>query len=234
MRSEPPGATCGYGARVPDVTQALRGLPFLAKATEADVAALADVSFPKRLAKGQVLFTEGERSEHLYVLVSGRIKVLVSSSRGDELVISVLGPGDQLGELSVIDGSDRSASAVAIDDVEAWCVPGDALLALFARAPEVSLAVAQELAARLRQLTISTADLVFLDLPRRLAKFLVADGVDSGVTRMPQAEVAAQLGVTRQSLNRALQRLQDRGWIAVLRNGVEVREPEALRMFAES
>jgi len=218
---------------VPDASEVLRQLAFL-DVPEADLTSLASVSFPRRISKGQVLFSEGERSDMLYVIVSGRVKVLVSSPRGEELVVVVLGPGEQLGELSVLDGTSRSASAVALDDVELLCVPGEALLAFLRKSPAASLALAQELAGRLRRMTIISADLVFLDLPRRLAKLLLAGAEGSGIQSLVQSDVAAQLGVTRQSLNRSLQRLQERGWVAVHRTRVEVLEPAALAAFAES
>jgi CRP/FNR family cyclic AMP-dependent transcriptional regulator len=211
---------------------ALRAVPIFATANEEALQRLSETAFPRRLARGQVLFVEGERSEHLHVLVEGRLKVLVSSPRGDELVLSVLGPGDALGELSVLDGADRSATAVALDDVALWCVPADAVRVLLGQSPAVALAVAEELAARVRRLTGAAADLVFLDLPRRLAKLLAQD--PRAASGLPQAEVAAQLGVTRQSLNRALQRFQDRGWIEVHRSGLRVQDAAALERFARS
>jgi len=218
------------GAR--DAGTALRSVALFAGADDQELSRLASTAFPRRLARGQVLFVEGERSEHLYVVDRGRVKVLVSSARGDELVLSVLGPGDCLGELSVLDGADRSATAVALDDVALWCVPAEAVRTLLGRSPAVALAVAEELAGRVRRLTGAAADLVFLDLPRRLAKLLV--GVDGpGVADLNQSELAAQLGVTRQSLNRALQRLQDRGWVAV-DHGVHVVDAAALGKFADS
>ncbi len=213
---------------------ALRSLAFLTGVDGPAFDVLVSAAFPRRLARGQVLFTEDEVSDAVFVIVEGRIKVLVSSPRGDELVVSVLGPGELLGELSVLDGSHRSASAVALDEVALWCIPADALLTLLRGSAPAAMALNAELAGRLRRLTIATADLVFLDLPRRLAKFLVAGPGGTGVDQLAQAEVAAQLGVTRQTLNRALRRLQDRGWIEVHRSAVEVVDAAALERFASS
>lgn len=219
--------------RPSDAATALRALPLFAGAAEDELERLVAQAFPRRLTRGQVLFVEGERSEHLFVVDRGRVKVLVASPRGDELVLSVLGPGHCLGELSVLDGADRSATAVALEDVALWVVPADAVRALLRRSPAVTLAVAEELAQRVRRLTGAAADLVFLDLPRRLAKLLsTEDGRE--VSDLSQSELAAQLGVTRQSLNRALQRLQDRGWIAVAPGGVRVLDQAALVTFAHS
>lgn len=234
MNHQEPAAAATV-SHVQDASHALRSVPLFAAAGDDELERLAAVTFPRRLARGQVLFTEGERSEHLYVVASGRIKVLVSSARGDELVLTVVGEGDALGELSVLDGADRSATAVALDEVSLWCVPADAVRGLLRRSPAVALAAADELAALVRRLTGSAADLVFLDLPRRLAKLLVSDdAADGRATHLTQSDLAAQLGVTRQSLNRALQRLQDRGWIDVQRAQVVVLDPQSLDRFAQS
>jgi CRP/FNR family cyclic AMP-dependent transcriptional regulator len=221
-----------YGVHVDDAAAALAAVPMFAAASERDVRTLADAAFARRLARGQVLFVAGEPSEHLFVVRQGRLKVSVGSEHGDELVLTVVGPGDALGELSVVDRLPRSAGATALDDAEVWCVPAAAVRELLHRSPAVTLAIAEDLAGRVRTLTGAAADLVFLDLPRRLAKLLV--GSDGGVADLPQSEVAAQLGVTRQSLNRALGRLQERGWIAVHRTGVDVLDRQALDRFARS
>lgn len=216
-----------------DVGATLRQVSLLAAAADPDLERLAAASFSRRLRRGQVLFLEGEVAEHLYVVVRGRLKVMATSADGGELVLAVVGAGEPLGELSVLDGAERSADAVALEDVELCCVPAEAVRALLERSPGVALAVARELAGRLRRLTGSAADLVFLDLPRRLAKLLTSEDGD-GVAGLAQSELAARLGVTRQSLNRALQRLQGRGWVEVHRGGVEVVDRPALVHFAQS
>lgn len=224
-----------YGVAVPAAHEALRSVPLLAAAADDEIARLADSASTKRLARGQVLFTEGEATDHLHVVQSGRVKVLVSSPRGDELVLTVLGEGEVLGELSVVDQAPRSATVVALDDAVLWAVPAGAVRELLLTTPGLALAVAAQLAGRVRALTGVAADQVFLDLPRRLAKLLLSDeGRRTPTTTVPQGELAAQLGVARQSVNKALQRLQDRGWIEIGRSSVEVRDAEALARFAES
>ncbi len=196
-----------------------------------EVAALAST---RRVRKGQLLFAEGEAAEHLFVVASGRIKVLLSSPRGEELILTVLGPGDALGELSVLDAQPRSATAQALDDSELVVLPAAALRDLLGRSPGLALAWSQELAGTVRRLTGSTGDLVFLDLPRRLAKLLLDKGGDPVDLGMSQGDVASQLGVTRQSLNRALSSLQRRGWLSVNGPQVVLQDRAALQRFAGS
>jgi CRP/FNR family cyclic AMP-dependent transcriptional regulator len=223
-----------------DLVADLRRAALFAGVAPARLVPLAGRAFLRRYAAGQVVFTEGEPSEHLYVVRSGRVRVLVQSVHGDEVTFAVLGPGDTLGELSVIDGQARSASAEALGDLELVALPADEVRAALRADPALALAVAGALAATVRRLTGSTADLVFLDLPRRLAKLLLAEAraesggalrVDPG---MSQSGLAARLGVTRQSLNRALSGLAQRGWVRSDEHGYVLLDAAALRRFAGS
>lgn len=222
-----------------DVAAGVSAAGLFAAAAPPELSEIAALGSARHLRRGQLLFSQGERSEHLFVVVSGRLKVLLSTPRGDELVLAVLGAGDALGELSVLDGQPRSATVAALDDVTLVALPAPALRELLGRSPGLALAWAQELSGTVRRLTGSTGDLVFLDLPRRLAKLLLDESkldnrqntVEFG---MSQTEVAARLGVARQSLNRALSSLQSRGWIRVEGARVVLRDRPALERFAGS
>src|SRR3954452_3716118 len=131
---------------------------------------LAERSFRRRLRDGQILFTDGEPSDHLFVIRAGRVRILSRSPQGGELVLSVLGPGEVIGELSVIDGGPRSATAEALGDVELLAVAATDVRAVLLQEPDLLMAAAAELAGTVRRLTGNASDVVFLDLPRRLAK----------------------------------------------------------------
>ena len=215
---------------MPSVSEILADVPLLSLASPEGRERLAATAYPKKLSRGQVLFVEGEPCEALFVVRSGRLKISVTSPHGDELVLAVHGAGESVGELSLVDGGTRSAGATALEETELICLPRDAFMTLLQDSPDAAIALAQDLAAMLRRLTSSAADLVFLDLPRRLAKLLVTEDVEG----MAQAQVAARLGVGRQSLNKALSRFADRGWVEVQRAGVHVRDLAALQRFADS
>jgi CRP/FNR family transcriptional regulator, cyclic AMP receptor protein len=202
----------------------------------AELAKLAERAVPRRLAAGQLLFTAGEPSEHLVLVRRGRLRVLVSSERGDELVLTVLGAGDVLGELSVFDELPRSAGVEALDDAEVLLLPATAVRSVVVANPTALLAVTQQLAGQVRRLTGSAADLVFLDLPRRLAKLVLARAADGRVADLgvSQSGLAAQLGTTRQSVNKALSGLAARGWISASGAQVTVLDEPALRRFSTS
>jgi len=148
----------------------------------------------------------------------------------------VLTAGDALGEVSVLDEHPRSASAEALEPTVLLAVPADALRELLHRCPTLLLDWAQDLANTVRRLTGSTADLVFLDLPRRLAKYLVENADDRSEVHLglSQGDIAARLGVTRQSLNRALGGLSRRGWVTTSATVIVLRDAAALTRFAGS
>src|SRR3954452_21945830 len=137
----------------PDVLAELRRTSLFASARDDQLRQLADRAYTRRLAAGQILFTEGEPSEHVYVRRSGRVRIVVTSPHGDELTLTVLGPGDTFGELSVIDGSPRSAAAEALEPVELLAAGAAEARHVLEREPPILLAAAAELAAMVRRLT---------------------------------------------------------------------------------
>jgi CRP-like cAMP-binding protein len=228
------------GQPVPDIAAELAHVSLFAGLDPAEITALARHAFVRRLGRGQILFSAGEPSEHLFLVRSGRLRVLVTSPRGEELVLSVTGPGETLGELSMLDRQPRSATVEALESVELIAVAGEDVHALLETNPAALRAVALALAAGMRRLSGTAADLVFLDLPRRLAKLLLseamsrADGTIESRLAMNQTGVAARLGVTRQSLNRALSDLAHRGWITIEGTTVRLDDFAALARFADS
>ncbi len=217
-----------------DPLAVLSQVPLLESATRAELGRLAKVSVQRDFARGEVILEQGAASDDFLVVTRGRVKVLVASDRGSRLVLNVLAAGDSLGELSALDGLPRSAGVEAMDEVSALFVPSAALRELWMRSPQVCLALAEDLSALVRQITGSTADLVFLDLPRRLAKQLVEGDATDHFEGISQADVAARLGVTRPSLNRALSGFQRRSWVAVGRGRIVVLDRAALEQLAGS
>jgi CRP-like cAMP-binding protein len=225
---------------MPDFTDELARIALFDGLDPSELRALGEHAFVRKLARGQVLFNEGEPSDHLFLVRSGRLRVFVASARGDELVLSVVGPGETLGELSILDRHPRSATVDALETVELIALPGTEARALLESNREALLAVALALAAGMRRLSGTAADLVFLDLPRRLAKLLLAeahtlaDGTIESRLAMSQTGVAARLGATRQTLNRAMSTLAQRGWITLDGTTVRIDNIDALNRFAES
>ena len=139
------------------------------------------------------------------------------------------------GELAAVDGGPRSADAETLEECRLLLIPREIVQDICARVPAASLALARSLAVILRRLTEGTSDLVFLDLPRRVAKVLLSQSRDQdGVIRlrMSQEQLAHQAAGTRQSVNATLRGFERRGWIEVHGRGVTVQQEAALSQFA--
>jgi CRP-like cAMP-binding protein len=218
-----------------DVTGALRQTDLLRSVPASDLEPIAAASRLRTVRRGQVLFTAGDPSDTVILVISGRVKVVVRSADGAELTLTVVQPGGSLGELSVADGGPRSADAEALEDSRVLLVPNDLIAELSSRVPSVTQALMSSIAATLRRLTEAASDLVFLDLPRRVAKVLLSQPRrDDGVIelKMSQEELAHQVGGSRQSVNLALRGFERRGWIEVHDRAVTLRQAEALARFA--
>jgi CRP/FNR family cyclic AMP-dependent transcriptional regulator len=218
-----------------DVTGALRQTNLLRSVTAQDLETVAAASRLRNVRRGQVLFTAGDPSDTVILVISGLVKVVVRSADGAELTLTVVQPGGTIGELSVADGGPRSADAEALDDCRLLFVPNDLIAELSSRVPSVTQALMTSIAVTLRRLTEAASDLVFLDLPRRVAKVLLSQPRgDDGVIelKMSQEELAHQVGGSRQSVNAALRGFERRGWIEVHDRAVTLRQAEALARFA--
>lgn len=217
-----------------DLAALLASLPLFGGVPAAELRDTADRSRLRRYPRGQVVFSTGDPSDTLLVMVSGRIKVVVRSADGGELMLAIVGAGGLIGELGVIDGGPRSADAEAMDPTELLLVPRDAILDLLSRFPNVSMRLLEAVTSSLRRLTDAAADLVFLDLPRRVAKALLEQPRNpAGVIELglSQEQLAHRVAGTRQSVNQAMRGFERRGWIAVEGRKIVLRELSALARF---
>jgi len=218
-----------------DVTGILRETSLLRSVSAEDLTALATASRLRSFRRGQVVFTRSDPGDTVIVVVSGRVKVTVRSADGGELTLAIIHPGGLLGELGVVDGGPRSADAETLEESQLLLIPRDAVRDICTRVPSAAQALTSSIAATLRRLTEATADLVFLDLPRRVAKILLGQPRgDDGIVRfrMSQEELAHQAGSTRQSVNAALRGFERRGWIEMRDRAVIVKQPDSLSRFA--
>lgn len=218
-----------------DVTGILRGTHLLGSVPAEDLKAAAAASRLRSFRRGQVVFTTSDPSDTVIVVVSGRVKVVVRSADGGELTLAVIRAGGMFGELGVADGGPRSADAETLEECRLLFVPREAVQDICARVPSAAQALTSSIAATLRRLTEAAADLVFLDLPRRVAKMLLSQSRSGdGVIRlnMSQEQLAHQVGSTRQTVNAALRGFERRGWIEVHDQAVTVKQAAALGRFA--
>jgi CRP/FNR family cyclic AMP-dependent transcriptional regulator len=218
-----------------DVTGILRGIALLATAPDDDLSAVAAESRLRNFPGGQVVFTRGDPADTVIVVVSGQVKVVIHSADGGELTLTVIRAGGFFGELSVADNGPRSADAETLEACQLLFISRDRVQDLCARLPSVAQALTSSIAATFRRLADEAGDLVFLDLPRRVAKVLVSQpSDDDGVIWLPmsQDELAHQVGGTRQSVYAALRGFERRGWLEMRDGAVAVKQATALDQFA--
>lgn len=190
-----------------------------------------------RVARGTAIFSEGEPGDRMYVILDGKVKLGQTSTDGRESLLAVLGPGEVFGELSLFDPGPRTATATAVTDVVVIGLGHDNLRPWLAGRPEVAESLLQALAQRLRRTNETLADLVFSDVPGRVAKLLLelADkfgqpGPDSVLVHhdLTQEELAQLVGASRETVNKALADFAQRGWIVVDQREVVLVDMERL------
>lgn len=192
----------------------------------------------RRFRRGEVLFHEGDPGDALFVVASGAVKVVVPSEDGEEAILATLRRGDFLGELALLDGAPRSASAVALEATETLALPREQFRALVASEPAIRDALLAAVAAELRRLTTHVAELHFLDLTGRLAARLARLADEHGERQpngeikldapLTQSDLAAMIGATRQSVNKLLGEFEADGLLRMERDSIVV--PDLARL----
>ncbi len=204
---------------------ALRRCALFSQLDDATLAICVESLRARRFRRGETIFHQDDPGDALHVIELGAVKIVLPSPvGGEDAIIATLGPGDFFGELALLDGEPRSATAVAIEATETLVLRRDAFQHLLATIPSLSAALLAGLAGELRWLTLQVGELHFLNLPGRLAQRLVrlaraADPVARTDVHLPwpysQAELASMIGGTRQTVNRLLSDLAAEGLVRI-------------------
>ena len=210
----------------------IRHLPFLARLRQEDLEALASHGRVRAYPAGSFIFREGEPGDSLHVVIEGSIRVAVLSPGGDEATLALLGPGQTCGELSLVDGRPRSATAIASQATKTLVIKRMDFLEWLSERPQAALALLETLSLRMRRTDEVLADLAFMNLPSRLAKQLLdLAGLYPGAKclRITQSELAAMVGVTRESVNKQLNSFARKGWVRLSRGTVTLTDLAGLQ-----
>lgn len=205
-------------------------------------AALLEGATMRRYDADDVLFHEGDPPGWLAVVLAGHVKVSASHANGTEAILSVLGPGELVGELSALDGSPRIASVRAMEPVEAALVTPAAFERFLALHPQATLSLLRLLAGRLRAADRLQLEFGSTDTPGRLARRLaeLADThgvpVEDGIRiELPirQEELAAWIGASRESVAKALRALRERGTVSTARRRITIHDLDRIQDRAQ-
>lgn len=189
------------------------------------------------LPRGHMVFAEGEPGEQLYVIISGKVKIGRCWAAGRENLLTIAGPSDIFGELSILNPGPRTTSATTVTEVSAVSMDRGALRAWIADRPEIAEQLLRVLARRLRRTNNNLADLIFTDVPGRVAKQLLQlaqrfgtqEGGAMRVTHdLTQEEIAQLVGASRETVNKALADFAHRGWIRLEGKSVLISDSERL------
>jgi CRP-like cAMP-binding protein len=194
-----------------------------------------------RLVKRDALFHKGDAGSQVYVVVSGKLKALTTSQEGDDVVFSILGPGEVFGEIALLGETPRTATVVAIERCELLVIDRRDFLALLKRHPDAAIRLLRLLAVRVKRVSEFVEDTLFLNLPVRLAKKLLAlaqvygEQTPAGLRvdlELSQEEWGDLVGATRESINKQVRVWTEEGIVSVDHGYVVIHRPDELEKLA--
>jgi CRP/FNR family transcriptional regulator, cyclic AMP receptor protein len=220
----------------------LKQTNLFAHLSEAELACIARDLVERRYGEGEIIFHEGDAGQMLYIVGAGQVRIYVNGLDGSETSVIVFGrPGELFGELAVIDGLPRSATAVSLDQTTLYTINREQLRDHMRRSPQLALNFMQTLSQRVRYNTRQMDSLATLPVPARLARKLVelaqaygrlttnpVQGVQIDLA-LTQGQLASLIGASRESTNKNLRDFQRRQWVHLTQGHIIVLDPDGLR-----
>jgi CRP/FNR family transcriptional regulator, cyclic AMP receptor protein len=228
------------GTTEQSAVELLRSVPLFADLEEGELERFSHVAVPRTFPAGTRVFHEGDSSDACYIVSEGSFRVTREHSDGRAITLATLGPGEIFGELAMLDGDKRSASAESITDGTLLALPANDVRSLLARNPEIALKLVAGLVRRLRAANARLSRQSFQTVPSRVAGILLQlsrdgqgdDGEEVEITiRMNQTDLAQLAGTSRESVSRFLAELERAGVVRSGRGRVTVLQPGKLRNY---
>jgi len=219
----------------------LKSVPIFANLNQEQLQSLPAKLQRRRYHRGGVIFHQDDPADRMHIIVEGRVKISISSEDGREKDIALFQPGDCFGEMALLDGSNRSATATAMDPSETLVLFRQEFLDFISENPEVASDLTGLLNQRLRKVNEMLGDVVFLDVPTRLAKQLLAlaetyaGDVEAGapiVVPIGQDELARLVGASRETVSRALNSYRRQGMVTTSHRRVTITDLSGLERLA--
>ncbi|MGD9047496.1 MAG: Crp/Fnr family transcriptional regulator [Anaerolineae bacterium] len=217
----------------------LQKVSFFSRLTGQELEALAGSLIKRTFGKGTIIFHKGSPGRSLYIIESGRVRIFLLSSSGQEISVNVYGPGDVFGELALLDGLPRSAGAVVMERTVVHTLHREDFLRLLEGSPRLAESVIQDLSSRLRYTTACLEQQAFLDVNGRVAAKLLelADryglqgaGTEIGL-RLTQTELASWVSARRESVNKVLGGFREQGLIEVDGQRITILDRDGLESW---
>lgn len=224
-----------------DSAELVAKIPLFAELEGSERRAVASLLRIQRYPARATVVWEGDAGGALFFILSGYLKAVSQSTDGNEVLLSVMGPGEVMGELSVLDGNPRSASVVALDACELGVIERAPLLSLVRQSPALALGLISVLTQRLRNLSKRCENISSLDIPARLAEVLTnlaerhgqRQGKELRIpVRLSQQDLGNMVGATRESVNKQLRLWAQEGVLRQEDGRVVISDLRALRELA--
>jgi len=191
----------------------------------------------KVVAAGTTIFEKGDPGDSLFAVCAGTIRIVNHSTDGRDAVFNLINAGGIFGEIALLDGRERTADAQAVTDCDLMVINRRDFIPMVSSEPDLALKLIEVLCARIRHTSEQVEDMMFLDLPARLAKtllWLAANSklADGGKVSITQREIGQIIGMTRESTNKQLRAWEERNWIKLERGSIVVLNSERLAAIA--
>ena len=210
----------------------LKSMPMFAAFGEDQLRMLISMVSRRAVPRGSVVVTEGDQTDFLYVVITGRLKVMMGEANGKEVILGILGPGEFFGEMGLIDDGPRSASVVAIEPCELLLLTRRDFKRCMAESYETAMAVMRVLVRRLRAADRKIASLAMLDVYGRVARLLLDMSEDVGgqrvvTKRLPKQDIAKMIGASREMVSMVMRDLEHSGYFEVRGSTIVLRDTNA-------
>jgi len=217
---------------VPTIAAFLATVPLFKSLDALERERFAEFVREKVYPKGSVILFEDDPGDALFVVRSGRVKVVLLAEDGREVILGLLGIGEHFGELSLIDDQPRSAHVIAMEQSSILVLHRDDFRRRVEASPVVAWALLQELSRRLRRADDKIGTLVLLDVPGRIARMLLEAAEECGndliEKPLTHQTIAQVIGASRETVSRALREFQDKGWVTTERRRLRLTNKAAL------
>jgi CRP/FNR family transcriptional regulator, cyclic AMP receptor protein len=210
-------------------TAVLKAVPLFASFPEEQLRMLTTMVARRSAGRNTTIMSSGDATDSLYIVLSGRLKVMMSDSEGKEVILSILGPGEFFGEMGLIDDEPRSASVVTIEPCELLSVTKRDFKRCLAENFEMAMGVMRGLVRRLREADRKIGSLALLDVYGRVARLLLdmaenVNGEKIVTKRLPKQDIAKMIGASREMVSRVMKDLQTGGYIEMRGSNIVLRD----------
>jgi CRP/FNR family transcriptional regulator, cyclic AMP receptor protein len=220
------------------IPQFLGSIPLFRGLAPHELLRFAEVTREKEYPKGSVILFEADPGDALFIVRTGRVKVVLIGEDGREVILGVLGVGEHFGELALIDDQPRSAHVIAMEESALLVLRREDFRRCVEETPAVAWSLMQELSLRLRRADDQIGALVLLDVPGRIARVLLDAALLAQSTTLDgpltHQTIAQMIGASRETVSRAMKEFQDNGWIAVEQRRIRLADRAALERRAST